>query len=267
MKKLSELNKIKFLGTAGARIVVTKQLKASGGIWLSLENKNILIDPGPGSLVKCFSSRPKLDPSKLDAIVLTHRHLDHSNDINIMIETMTEGGFKKRGVLFCPADALNGDPVVLKYLRGFVEKIHILKEGGKYSIDKIILSTPLRHIHGVEAYGLIFKTPKYRISFILDTKFFPELLKAHLGSEMIIINTVRYEPEGAKKLKLDHLNFEDTRTIIKKCKPQVAVLTHFGMTMLKAKPWELALQLKKELKTEVIAASDGMELNLDKVIF
>jgi hypothetical protein len=39
------------------------------------------------------------------------------------------------------------------------------------------------------------------------------------------------------------------------------------MTMIKAKPWELALQLKKELKTEVIPASDGMELNLDEVIF
>ncbi|MDP2960811.1 MAG: MBL fold metallo-hydrolase [candidate division Zixibacteria bacterium] len=267
MKKSEAPNRIKFLGTAGARIVVSKQLRASGGTWLTLENKNFLIDPGPGTLVKCFSSKPKLDPSKLDAIVLTHRHLDHSNDTNIMIEAMTEGGFKKRGVLFCPADALDEDPVVLKYVRSFVEQIHILKEGGEYSIDKIILSTPLKHIHGVETYGLIFKAPRYKISFVVDTKFFPELLKAHSGSEMIVINTVRYEPEGARKLNLDHLNLEDAKNIIRNCKPQIAILTHFGMTMLKAKPWELALQLKKELKTEVIAASDGMELSLDEAIF
>ncbi|MCJ7498036.1 MAG: MBL fold metallo-hydrolase, partial [candidate division Zixibacteria bacterium] len=114
-KKLEAPNRIKFLGTAGARIVVAKQLRASGGIWLSLENKNFLVDPGPGTLVKCHSSKPKLDPSKLDAIILTHRHIDHSNDVNIMIEAMTEGGFKRRGMLFCPADALNDDPVVLKY--------------------------------------------------------------------------------------------------------------------------------------------------------
>lgn len=247
--------------------MVTKQLRASGGIWLTLENKNFLIDPGPGALVKCFSSRPKLDPSKLDAIVLTHRHLDHSNDVNIMIEAMTEGGFKKRGVLFCPADALNDDPVILKYVRSFVEQIHILKAGGEYNIDNIIFSTPLKHIHGVETYGLIFKAPRYKISFIVDTKFFPELLKVHSDSGIIVINTVRFEPEGSKKLKLDHLNLEDAKNIIKNCKPQITVLTHFGMTMIKAKPWELALQLKKELKTEVIAASDGMELNLDEVIF
>ena len=266
-KKLESPNRIKFLGTAGARIVVAKQLRASGGVWLTLDNKNFFIDPGPGALVKCFTSKPKLDPSKLDAIVLTHRHIDHSNDINIMIEAMTEGGFKRKGILFCPADALNEDPVVLKYVRSFVEKIHILKAGGEYIIDNITLSTPLRHIHGVEAYGLIFKSPQYRISFIVDTRFFPELIKAHSGSEMIIINVVRYEPEGAKKLKLDHLNLEDAKNIIKGCKPQIAILTHFGMTMIKAKPWELALQIKKELKTEVIAASDGMGLNLNEVIF
>ncbi len=267
MKKSEAPNRIKFLRTAGARVVVSKQLRASGGTWLTLENKNFLIDPGPGTLVKCFSSKPKLDPSKLDTIILTHRHIDHSNDVNIMIESMTEGGFKKRGVLFCPADALDEDAVVLKYVRSFVEQIHILKAGGEHNIDSITLSTPLKHIHGVEAYGLTFKTPKYRISFIVDTKFFPELLKVHTGSELIVINTVRYEPEGAKKLNLDHLNLEDAKNIIKNCKPQIAILTHFGMTMLKAKPWELALQLKKELKTEVIAASDGMELNLDEVIF
>ncbi len=267
MKKAESPNRLKFLGTAGARIVVTKQLRASGGAWLTLDNKNFFIDPGPGALVKCFTSKPKLDPSRLDAIVLSHRHIDHSNDVNIMLEAMTEGGFKRRGELFCPADALSVDPVVLKYVRSYVEKINVLKTGGEYSVDGITLSTPLRHIHGVEAYGLIFKSPKYRVSFIVDTRFFPELIKVHTGSELIVINVVRYEPEGARKLRLDHLNLEDAKNIIKGCKPQIAVLTHFGMTMIRAKPWELALQLKKELKVEVIAASDGMELNLDEVIF
>jgi len=65
---------IKFLGTSGARFVMIKQLRASGGLWVSCGTSNILIDPGPGSIVRCASSRPKLDPGKLDAIILTHRH-------------------------------------------------------------------------------------------------------------------------------------------------------------------------------------------------
>ena len=96
------MNKMKFLGTAGARFVVTRQLRKSGGIWLTLDDTNILIDPGPGSLNRCFSSKPKLNPLDLDGIILTHRHLDHSNDINIIIEAMTNGGFKKKGIVFAP---------------------------------------------------------------------------------------------------------------------------------------------------------------------
>ena len=94
MNDTSETDFIKFLGTAGARIVVSKQLRASGGMWYSLDGYNVLVDPGPGCLVRCISSRPKMDPMKLDAIILTHRHLDHAADVNVMIEAMTEGDLK-----------------------------------------------------------------------------------------------------------------------------------------------------------------------------
>jgi len=84
---------ITFLGTAGARFVVARQFLASGGAWLSLGDTQLLLDPGPGCLVQ--ATKRKLDPSKLSAIILSHRHLDHCGDINIMIEAMTEGGSKQ----------------------------------------------------------------------------------------------------------------------------------------------------------------------------
>ena len=72
------MNKIKFLGTAGARFVVTKQLRKSGGLWITLDNTNVLIDPGPGSLINCLSSRPKLNPKYLDGIIkLLEKHRIH----------------------------------------------------------------------------------------------------------------------------------------------------------------------------------------------
>jgi len=72
--------------------VVSRQLRASGGAWLCLNDVNIYLDPGPGALVKCTSSRPKLDPTKLDAIIPSHKHLDHSSDVKVMIEAMAEEG-------------------------------------------------------------------------------------------------------------------------------------------------------------------------------
>ena len=132
--KIKNGDYIKFLGTSGARFVMIKQLRASGGIWISYKATNVLVDPGPGSIVRLAQSKPKLDPSKLDGIILTHRHLDHCGDINVMIEAMTEGGFKKKGIVFCPADAIDGDTVILKHLMHFPDKIALLEANEKYSV-------------------------------------------------------------------------------------------------------------------------------------
>jgi phosphoribosyl 1,2-cyclic phosphodiesterase len=253
---------IKFLGTAGARFVVMKQLRASGGVWLSDGKTNLYIDPGPGALVRCLSSKPKLEPSKLDGILLTHKHLDHSGDVNVMIEAMTEGGFKKRGILFAPQDAIEEDPVVLKYVMGYVEKTEILKENSEYRIGDIRFSTTKRHQHRVETYGLNFRICDYTVSFITDTKFFPELPNLYRG-EILVIHVVRLKPIGDEPI--EHLSIEDVKVIVKKVKPKLTILTHFGMTMIKAKPWIVAAELEKELGLKVIAASDGMKIDLEEV--
>ncbi|MCK4347391.1 MAG: MBL fold metallo-hydrolase [Thermoplasmatales archaeon] len=256
------MNKIKFLGTAGARFVVTKQLRKSGGLWLTLDDANVLIDPGPGSLVRCLSSRPKLNPRDLDGIILTHRHIDHSNDINIMIEAMTNGGFKKKGVVFAPTDALEDDPVILKYVRDHVENIEILKEKGIYNIGNISFSTPIKHIHGVETYGLNIHGKDCLISLVTDTKYFDGLESYYTG-DILILNVVLLEG----KEHIMHLSLKDAEKIITVNKPKLSILTHFGMTMIKAKPWEIAEQLSDKLGVKVIAASDGMEIDIDQYKF
>ena len=253
------MNSIKFLGTAGARFVVMKQLRASGGIWFNLDNTNILIDPGPGSLIRCLSSKPKLNPMDLDGIILTHRHIDHSNDINIMIEAMTNGGFKKKGIIFVPTDALDEDPVIFKYVRRHVDKIEKIKEKKRYKIGNISFSTPIKHIHGVESYGLNIYGKDISISLITDTKYFENLESFYKG-DILIINVVL--SKGSQLIQ--HLSLEDVEKIISINKPKLSILTHFGMTILKAKPWEVAERLTKNLGVKVIAARDGIRIDLDQ---
>jgi ribonuclease BN (tRNA processing enzyme) len=259
-------DKIKFLGTAGARIVVAKQLRSSAGTWVTLNEKNLLLDPGPGTLVRCTKSRPPLDPTQLDAIILSHQHIDHANDVNIMIEAMTNGGFSKKGALFAPLSALENDPIVLKYVREYINEIHILKEGSSYTIGNIEISTPLRHIHPVETYGIVLKSSKYTISFIVDSRFFPDLINKYKKSDLIVINVVRYDGKDGKRLDVDHLNLEDAKKIIRGIKPEQAILTHFGMTMVRSKPWEIASQIEQEIGIKTLAASDGMEFDLENQI-
>ncbi|NOX37115.1 MAG: MBL fold metallo-hydrolase [Calditrichaeota bacterium] len=256
---------IKFLGTAGARFVMIRQLRSSAGVWYHLNGMNILVDPGPGTLVKCASSRPRLDPTKLDVIILTHKHIDHSTDVNVMIEAMTDGGFRSRGRLFAPRDALEGDPVILQYVRSFPEELIVLQPESAYDLaDRVTLRTSPRHIHPVETYGLRFELPDRVIGHLVDTAYFDDLVTAYAGVDVLILHVVRFSGEGDEEKGIQHLNLGDAEKIIAAVKPRLAVLTHFGMTMLKARPWELAQQLTDRLGIKVVAANDGMQLNLDE---
>ncbi len=250
-----EENFIKFLGTAGARFVMIRQLRHSGGLWVNSRGTNILIDPGPGSIVHCAKSRPKLDPGKLDAIILTHRHLDHCGDINVMIEAMTDGGFKKRGVVFCPADALTGDPVIFKYIRGFPAKIEVISANQKYQVNNFEFETSPRHMHRAETYGLKFKINGQSAGLLTDTRYFPELADFYIV-KTLIAGVVFPEPRP----EIDHLSLADLRVLLPALKPAKTVLTHFGMGMLKANPRLAAEKLSKELNLEIFAATDGLSL-------
>jgi len=245
---------ITFLGTAGARFVVTSQLLASGGMWLNLDGTEILLDPGPGCLVQ--STKRKLRAYKLSAIILSHRHLDHSADVNIMIEAMTRGGFKPRGRLFAPADALGNEPVIFSYLRDFLDGIETLREGGSYSVGNVSFETPLRHIHPVETYGIIFKTAEHTFSYITDGRYSDSLGQKYRG-ELLIINVVLLEPRP-----IDHLSVADAERIITEIKPRAAILTHFGMNMWRARPWEIAEKMTEKTGIRVIAARDGIKFDL-----
>ncbi len=253
---------ITFLGTGGARFMIIKQFLASGGMWLNLDGTQILVDPGPGCIVQ--TSKKKLKPEKLSAIIVSHRHLDHSADINVMIEAMTEGGVKKRGSLFAPADALENEPIIFNYLRNRLDSINVLQAGESYSIGDVTFSTPIRHVHPVETYGLVFKTKKHTIAMITDTSYFDGLIKNYHG-DLLILNMTFLEPRvrtSDSELPIDHLSVPDAERLILGIKPKAAILTHFGMTIWRAKPWEIAGQLTQKTGIRVIAARDGMTFDL-----
>ena len=249
---------ITFLGTGGARFAVTTQVLASGGLWLNLNGTEILLDPGPGCIVQ--STKRKLKADKLSAIILSHRHLDHSADINIMVEAMTQGGFKQHGWLFVPADCLETEPVIFSYLKDYLDGVEVLQEGKSYSAGNISFATPVRHIHPVETYGILFTTAEHTFSYIADSRYFDGLCHSY-GGELLIINVVRLEAGHP----YDHLSVPDAERIITELNPKVAILTHFGMTMRRAKPWEVAQRLSHETGVRVLAARDGMRFDLSQL--
>lgn len=260
---------IKFLGTGGARFVVARQLRASGGTYVTDGTVRIMVDPGPGTLVRAAKSRPPLDVTNLDGILLTHLHIDHSNDVNVLIDALTDGGLRRRGYLFAPRECLEGpDAVVLRYVRPFLRDVVALEPETDYQIEGLSFSTSIPHRHGqdhdVETYGLKLCLGGQTVSFVVDTGYFDELCTSYAGSDVLIMNVVRYAPAGgpANAPGIRHLSSDDAERLLACVRPRQGVLTHFGMTMLRAKPWMVAQQMSERLGIPVIAATDGMIVSL-----
>lgn len=250
------MSELIFLGTAGARYVVAKQLRASAGTLLKIEESFLLLDPGPGTLV--YLAKHKIPLEKIKVILVSHQHLDHSSDLNIVIDALTEGGFKKRGILYLTESAFK-EPILLSYLQPFLLKIEFLKPKTFYEEPPFKFKTTCKLNHSVENYGFLFFLPENKIlGFLSDTGYFEELVEEFKEVQILVINVVREKPlEGVL-----HLSLAEVRKLLQRIKPEVVILTHFGMTMLKANPFKVAQSLSEEFQIKVISAYDGMKFKI-----
>jgi phosphoribosyl 1,2-cyclic phosphodiesterase len=256
---------ILFLGSGGARFVVARQLRASGGMWMRFGATQIHVDPGPGALVRALSHVPPCNPRELDAIVLSHKHLDHSNDINAMIEAMTSGGFVRRGAVLAPVDAFDKEPVVLPYTHRFPERIERLTAGGgPWQIGDVALRTSMAHKHAVQTYGLHFTHENVRVSYLPCGRYFDGLARDYAAHrpDVLIVNVLRF----ADTLNVDHFTWHEAKRIVLDVRPKVAIFQHFGTKMLEADPTRLAADFEDETGLRAIAAYDGLTVDVETAI-
>ena len=261
MTRAEHPDSLKFLGTAGARFAVSTQLRHSGGLVWTLRGLRIWVDPGPGALVRALSSRPRVDPAGVDALVVTHRHLDHSGDATAVVEAMTRGGFEPRGTLLAPRDALETEPVVHRYAQAFVARRLVLAEGSRHELAPgIVLETPIAHDHGVETYGYRLSAPGFSAAHVVDTYWLDGLVEAYRGVDLLLLNTTL--PAGGDR-RLLHLGVDDAERLVAAIRPRLAVLTHLGMKVLRAGPERVALAVSEATGVPTVAARDGWLLSLD----
>ena len=230
-------------------------------MWFSYGGLRGVIDPGPGSLVHMRAAQPKLDPHIVRAILLTHKHLDHSVDINVVAEAMTGGGFEKQGTVVLPRDSVAGDdPVLLKYMARKVGRVCICADGEEITLDCGVKVEPVAHVHhGVDCFGWVFrKTGLPTWGVISDTRPLDYLAERYRDCVYLSINTTFPD----KKKRLDHMAIEDAGELLDRLRPKLVTLTHLGMMILQTDPDALARRIEKK-ESRVLAGRDGMVINLD----
>lgn len=243
--------KIIFLGVGGDSYIVGKQVLSSGGIIIRLDNMQFHIDPGPGSLVK--AKQYELNLRENTALFVSHSHINHSNDTNSVIAAMTHNGDDKRGVLI--TNQVVNDEVLIDYYKNCLERVMVMEPGKKAGIGNVdVMATKTKHANGI---GFKFFTQNFVISYVGDTEYSKEIAEGHVGSDIVILNIVNpsgFEVDG-------QMSTDGAIEFLKKVKPSLAIITHYGVKMLSADPINEARKIQKESLVQVIAAKDGMVLN------
>jgi ribonuclease BN (tRNA processing enzyme) len=253
---------LKFLGTAGARFAVSTQTRHSGGLVWSLAGTLLWVDPGPGALVRALASRPRVDPAQVDALLLSHPHLDHVGDATAVIEAMTRGGLDRRGTLLAPRSALEGEPVVFRYAQEFVTRREVLVPGGRYALGDLTVITPLAHDHRIETYGYRLEAPGFRAAHVVDTAWMDGLAEAYAGVDLLLVNATRLQ---GRDPRYAHLGADDAELLAAAIRPRLCVLTHLGMQLPPKRAQEVAQGISARTGVTTLAARDGWRLALDEL--
>jgi len=248
-----------FLGTGGDSYVVGKQVRASGGIILQVDDDQFHIDPGPGALVMAKETGVNLRANT--ALFVTHNHINHCNDINAVIDAMTYGGFDKKGVLVANNTVINGSehytPYLQKYYRDFLERFIVLEAGKRVGINDVEIEAIKAKHSEPNAIGFKFITPDYTLAYTGDTMYSVETVSQYENANVLILNVPYLKKDEGR----NNLCKEDAINIIKKVNPRLAIITHFGVNFLKSDPMYEVREIQKETNCQVIAAKDGMVVN------
>ncbi|MBT3721043.1 hypothetical protein HN789_06465 [archaeon] len=251
--------RILFLGTGGDEFVIGKQKRTSGGIIFTYGSNQFHIDPGPSALM--MSKMMSINLRENVAILITGNEMFKANDVNAIISAMSHDGLDKRGVLVCPSSVAmiekDNYPFLNPEYKKYLEKVMIIDNTKKLGINDIEIEVIELKKPLSKECGYKFITPRFNLAYIPNTQYDPNLAD-RLSNVDILILSVR-EPSSSDKK--DCLTSTTAQEIIKKVKPQLTILTGFGIKMLQADPLYEIRDIQKNTGVQVIAAKDGMSIN------
>ncbi|NYZ60156.1 MBL fold metallo-hydrolase [Candidatus Micrarchaeota archaeon] len=252
-----------FIGTGGGRINLLRRLRSTGGFRIN-GSLNIHVDPGPGALAD--GMRRHQDPLKLDAVIVTHHHIDHCNDAALMVEGMSHFGLKKGGILIGSKYVIEGnekgDRGVDLYHQSLCDEVFTANPGkkkdfeskkGKFSLECI------KAVHdSADAFGFKLKMDGKTIGYTSDTEFYKGMIDNYIGCDVLIVNTLKPSEDPYE----GHMTAAQARDLIGKAGPKLAILNHLGMKMIMGKSKIIAKEMEDETGVKTIAATDGMRVQL-----
>ena len=254
--------KITFLGTGTSQgipvigsdhpVSFSKDLKDKrlrSSILIEYKDLCFTIDCGPDFRQQML----RVNCKKLDAIIFTHEHADHTTGIDdvrpfffrqgkipIFLNNRVLESLKNRfSYIFDPKKKYPGAPDF---------EVNIIKNNEDFQISDLLI-TPIESMH------LKLPVLGYRIkdfAYLTDVKTISDVeLKKLVGLDTLVINALRFEPHPS------HLNIDEALEIINLIKPKNAFLTHISHNM------GFHEEVCKKLPKNISLAYDGLILKIN----
>lgn len=267
--------RITFCGTGGGPFTAER---ASSGYVLQHDGRAVMLDCGPGSVRQAM--RAGITPHDLDAVILSHLHLDHMLDISAV-------AFQSHYHAWRPAPLILGPPGSRDALAPFVafgppnerelhfgEIIEVEGDDQREVAGFVVRSEETPHAPALKAFSRRLDVEGHSLVFSGDTAANPELMSRLAAGASVLLHECfseagleRYAagrpPELRERLFATfhrvHSPVEDVARIAQAAGAGRLVLTHLLPT---EQPGELLQTAGAFYHGEVIVAHDGMMLDV-----
>ena len=153
---------------------------------LESEHTTLLIDAGLGKkeILRRFEALGRARPQRVDGILITHEHTDHSTGLAQMAREWR-----------CPAYLT--EPTHRELLKMFpegpfqkIERIEYIQAGCQFEIGDIEVNPFVIPHDAVDPVGYAFRSSGVKVAIATDLGYLPELVKQHLrGADCLVLES------------------------------------------------------------------------------
>lgn len=255
--------------------------RRGGGYFLVWRGFGVVIDPGLDFIDQLYNK--KLSIADVNAVIVTHCHLDHTRDIEALIDLnyrykkFLKNSRKRRkpdSILFYLSISAKYKYKEFLKSSGCCENPEILTGNKKYSITDYIDIIGVEVFHDDivsqdEAIGCIFElkdetgTVVHRFGFTSDTRQDESLEEKFKGCDVLLahLGTTETIDEVEKGLS-NHLGIMGCYDLMMKVKPKLFIVGEFGEELIQARLniLEFIAKNKPEETKKVLAADSKLSI-------